>query len=393
MKILHVGPVYSNRSSGPSFSILGLAKGEASIGCEVALLPSEPHGINGKAVGNDIELIAGPNKRHLNPWKVSKDWIKVIRENFGEPDIINFHDTYIPFQTALAKLFIKEGWPYVLTPRGGLTRLAQGIKSLKKRVGNLFFFKHFVMNARAIHVLCENEAADVRFFYPKANIFIVPNGIDEDLFLLSSRLSSKNLKEFRKEGDLVLGFIGRIDIYHKGIDLLLLSLKFLQDRGLGENIKLLMIGPFYTPKDEQQIKKLIGTLRFPDNIMLAGPEYGDEKWRLLLACDVFVHTSRFEGMPMAVIEAMAFGKPCIVTPGSNMQAVISECNGGWLCDLSVNSIADTLLRVYEEKETTLERGENAKKYTQSHLTWPTLAQQWLANVHEILNVGEYYDKI
>ena len=393
MRILHVGPVYSNRSSGPSFSILGLATSEASIGCKVALLPSELPGINRKEVGNNIVLIAGPNKRHLNPWKVSKDWIKVIRENFGKPDIINFHDTYIPFQTALARLFIKEGWPYILTPRGGLTRGAQGVKSLKKRAGNLFFFKHFVMNARAIHVLCENEAADVRLFYPKANIFIVPNGIDEDLFLLSSRLNSKKLKGFRKKGDLVLGFIGRIDIYHKGIDLLLLSLKSLQDRGLGRNIKLLMVGPFYTPNDEQQVRKLIGTLKFPDNVMLTGPVYGDEKWRSLLACDVFVHTSRFEGMPMAVLEAMAFGKPCIVTPGSNMQAVISECNGGWLCDLSINSIADTLLMTCEEKETILERGKNAKKYTQSHLTWPTLAQQWLINVHEILNVGERHDRI
>jgi len=393
MKILHVGPVYSNRSSGPSFSILGLAKGEASIDCEVALLPSGPHGINGKAVGNDIALIAGPNKRHLNPWKVSKDWIKVIRENFGKPDIINIHDTYIPFQTALAKLFIKEGWPYILTPRGGLTRGAQGIKSLKKRAGNLFFFKHFVMNARAIHVLCENEAADVRLFYPKANIFIVPNGIDEELFLLSSRLNSKKLKGFRKEGDLVLGFIGRIDIYHKGIDLLLLSLKSLQDRGLGKNIKLLMVGPFYTPNDEQQVRKLIGALIFPDNIMLVGPVYGEKKWRLLLACDVFVHTSRFEGMPMAVLEAMAFGKPCIVTPGSNMQDIVSGCNGGWLCNPSISSISDTLLRIYKEKEAIRERGKNSKNYAKSYLTWPLVAQQWLENFHEILNVGEQHGRI
>ena len=393
MKILHVGPVYSNRSSGPSFSILGLAKGQASIGCEVALLPSEPPGINGEEVGNNIVLIDGPKKRHLNPWKVSRKWVKIIRENFGKPDIINFHDTYIPFQTALAKLFIKEGWPYVFTPRGGLTRGAQGVKSLKKRAGNLFFFKHFVMNARAIHVLCENEAADARFFYPKANIFVVPNGIDEDHFLLSSRLNPKKLKGVRKEEDLVLGFIGRIDIYHKGIDLLLLSLKSLQERGLGKNIKLLMVGPFYTSNDEQQLRKLIGALRFPDNVILIGPVYGEEKWRLLLACDVFVHTSRFEGMPMAVLEAMAFGKSCLVTPGSSMQDIISGCNGGWLCNSSINSISDTLLRIYNEKETIRERGKNAQNYAKSYLTWPLVAQQWLTNVHEILNVGEHYDRI
>lgn len=393
MRILHIGPVHLNRSSGPSHSILGLAKGQTTIGHSVALLPSEPPGIAEGTIDGDITLIPCPKYRHLNPWKVSKDWLKVIRENFGKPDIVNFHDTYIPFQTALAKLFVREGWPYVFTPRGGLTRLAQGIKPIKKKVGNLFFFKYFVTNAIAIHALCQSEAAGIRFFYPNAKTFTVSNGVDKKLIFLSSQLSPKELTGFQKRGDLVLGFIGRIDIYCKGIDLLLLSLKLLQDRGLSKNVKLLLVGPFYTPNDEQQVRKLIATLRFPDNVMLAGPVYGEEKWKLLLACDAFVHTSRFEGMPIAAIEAMAFGKPCIVTPGSNMQAVISESNGGWLCDLSIDSIANTLLRVCEEKETILERGKNAKKYAQSHLTWPTLARQWVANVYEILNGEQQHERI
>jgi len=386
MKILHVSPVHSNRASGPSNSSLGLANGQASIGHNVALLPSEPPGISEKMIPESITLLPSPKVQHLNPWKLSKEWIKIIRENFGKPDIIDFHSTYILFQTALAELFINENWPYIFTPRGGCTRLAQGTKFFKKRIGNLLFFNHFVKNAKAIHALCENEAADIRLFYPNARIFITPNGIDENLLFLDFGLNAKELKGFRKGGDLVIGFVGRIDIYHKGIDLLLLSLKLLQGKGLGKDIKLLMAGPFYTPNDERRVKKLIRSLRFPERVLLTGPVYGEDKWRLLMACDVFVHTSRFEGMPMAVLEAMALGKPCIVTPGTNMQDIVSICNGGWLCDESIDSIANTLSQIEKEREEIFRRGINARSYVKEHLIWSIVAQQWIANVSEILNV-------
>jgi glycosyltransferase involved in cell wall biosynthesis len=354
------------------------------IGCKVALLPSGPYRVREKDFDNEIALIAGPMKEHLNPWRISHDWVKVVKRKFGAPDVINFHYTYSPFQTALAKLFLREGWAYVLTPRGGLTRCAQGIKPLKKKMGNLLFFKKFVTNAKALHVLCENEAADIDFFYPQVKTFIVPNGIDENLFILSSQLKKKKLQDFRKKEDIVFGFVGRISIYHKGIDLLLLSLKSLQDRGLGQNIKLLLIGPFYTPKDEQQVRNLIKSLRFPDNVMIAGPLNGNEKWRLLLSCDVFTHTSRFEGMPMAVLEAMAFGKPCLVTPGSNMQKIVSKCNGGWLCDSTIDSIIVTISKIYEERGLIYERGINAKKHIKKNYSWSKIALEWTTNVRKIL---------
>lgn len=383
LKILHVGPVYSNRSSGPSHSILGLAGGQSRNGCTVGLLPSIPPGISKEMMPKGIKLLPSPKAVHLNPWKVSKKWIKVIIETFGKPDIINFHDTYIPFQIALAELFRREGWPYIVTPRGGLTRLAQNKKLLKKKLGNILFFRRFLRNARAIHALSENEAVDIKFFYPCAKTFVVPNGIDEDLLSLTLRSGVRELKGFREDGDLLIGFIGRIDIYHKGIDLVLLAIKLLQDKGLGQKIKFVMVGPFYTTEDERRVKRFINSLKFPDKIMHTGPLYGEVKWNFLKECDVFIHASRFEGMPMAVLEAIALEKPCIVTPGTNVQDIISLCNGGWLCDDSVDSIAKAILQVEKERDEILERGINAKNYVKEHLTWPIVAQQWLRKAGKI----------
>lgn len=381
MKILHIGPVYSERASGPSESILGLAKGQVSIGCDVALLPSQPTKLSKENVPEGIILLPSPKKRHLNPWKISRSWLNTIIENFGRPDIIDIHDTFIPFQTSLAGLFKKENWPYVFTSRGGLSPLALNVKFFKKKLGSLLFLNHFIKNSKAIHALCENEAKDIQTLYPSSKIFIVPNGIDESLIDLSNQLAPVELNNFHKDNDLVIGFIGRIDVYHKGIDLLLLALGLLEKEKSDKKIGLLMMGPFHTFNDKRQVETLINSLKFPERVILTGPVFGEDKWKLLKACDIFVHTSRFEGMPMAVLEAMAFGKPCLVTPGSNMQDIISACNGGWLCEESPISIAQTITQIGQKEIS--KRGINARNYVKTHLTWPIVAQQYLEEINKI----------
>ena len=37
----------------------------------------------------------------------------------------------------------------------------------------------------------------------------------------------------------------------------------------------------------------------------------EEKRQILLDTDVFIQTSRFEGMPMGILEALSYGLPCL----------------------------------------------------------------------------------
>ena len=47
-------------------------------------------------------------------------------------------------------------------------------------------------------------------------------------------------------------------------------------------------------------------------------------------------------MPMGLLEALSYGIPCIVTPGTNMAEAIQECNAGWVADLTADSIAEKI---------------------------------------------------
>ncbi len=363
MKILHIAPVGFNRASGPSNSVFGLAKGQAMLGHSVALLSSIPTEIPSKNIVSGVILLASPIVRHINPWRLSKEWISIIKEDFGKPDIVNFHDTYIPFQTALAELFIIENWPYVFTPRGGLTLLAQGVKAYKKIPANFLFFDKFVKNAILIHALCEKEAADIQIRYPKSKIFVVSNGVDEDLLSTCDEIQKNETSAFQKEGELVIGFIGRIDVYHKGIDLLLMAISSLQNNDFGRNIKLVIIGPYHSKKDRIIIEKILEEMPLKKNIIIKGPVFGLEKWQEMNNFDIFTHTSRFEGVPNSVLEAMALGKPCLVTSGTNMAGIVNKNKCGWGCETSVESICETIGLINDRKNyEVMQYGFNARKY-------------------------------
>jgi len=376
MKILHVAAVKpSCNAGGPNHSVRGLARAHADIGMDVGLLSSSPlpQGKLAEELGG-VCLLGGLRRRHYNPWFLSKEWITRIQTEFGTPDLVNFHSTYIHFHIALARRCRQLGWPYIVTPRGGMGYLAQGVKRPKKAFGNLIYFRSYVKHAAAVHALCEREAKEIQALFNVKKIITVPNGVDDYLLEVWQKLSPANLGGFGQDANLILGFVGRIDVYHKGLDLVLKALAILKSRPNRNRCKLFVIGPFYTKRDEQSFRSAVESLGLKDDVKLFGPKYGEEKLRYFLACDVFVHTSRFEGMPMAVLEAMALGRPCLVTPGTNIADIVREA-GGWECEPNPESIAGTIESIYEKKDSLQPLGQQARGLIQARFTWPLVARR------------------
>jgi glycosyltransferase involved in cell wall biosynthesis len=376
MKILHVGPVTLKHASGLPESICGSTSAQAAIGLEVALLPSSPPDrdeLSERVRG--VRLIEGPCRRYYNPWFVSRDWIVRILEEFGKPDLVVFHSTYIPFHIALARRCRRVGWPYIVTPHGGMTEVAQEIKKIKKLIGNILFFRSFVKRAAAIHTKSELSAAQIRVFFDVKDVFVVPNAVNDELFSVGESLAAADLGDFATGVDLMLGFIGRIYVPHKGIDLLLEAMSILKSGREGPICKLLMVGPFFTKKDQDYVLSTIRSCGLGDIVKLVGSKFGHEKWSYFLACDVFVHTSRFEaGIPIALLEAMALGRPYLATPGAIMGDVIQE-GCGWMSEPDPDSIANTICNIYKSKETLPATGKRSRDFARSHFTWNKIAER------------------
>lgn len=104
-----------------------------------------------------------------------------------------------------------------------------------------------------------------------------------------------------------IGFIGSMAQMYKGPDVLLRAAALCRERGL--NFELEMVG---AGRHAQEIQALAQELEIGDNTRFPGQlPFGGAVFEFLDSVDLFVMPSRAEGLPRALLEAMARGCPCI----------------------------------------------------------------------------------
>lgn len=384
MRVLHVAAVRSDRSSGVSVYVVNLLKAlSRQGGLSLGLLPTvDGHDPHAHASIPGVTLLPGPERPQWDPWRLSSDWMARIEAGFGRPDAVHFHGVYDPFQSALARRLREARVPYLAAPHGGFHVAAQGTRGWKKALGNALFFDAFVRGAAAVHALNPDEASAVQKRYPGVRTLLVPNGIPSDI--LKERDGSAPAPGTRP-GTLTVGYIGRLEVRHKGLDLLFAAIAALQRAPSAPDLRFSLTGPFQTAADEAELRALHAALPEPGRVVFTGPLTGKDKWRALSGFDLFIHSSRYEGMPGAVLEAMAFARPCVLTPGTNLQQALLEHGAGWACGEEPASIAAALAEAAAERGELAARGERGRAFVLARYTWDAIAAGYVRDLSDLLS--------
>lgn len=279
---------------------------------------------------------------------------------FNSPDIIVVEGFYNMTASKLRKELVKGRIPYVIVPRGELTEKAQNRKRLKKFAANILICKRFSRKAKAIHYLTEQEYLDSGDKW-NDNHFVIPNGID----------IPDTVKTFFSDNEIKCISIGRIEPYQKGLDLLIEACIPIRQDLLDSHCTIKIHGPDSEGKLEE-LKQLVIDNQLESIISFGDALYGEEKKRALLDSDIFLMTSRFEGHPMALIEALSYGLPAVVTIGSNMAEKVAENNAGWNAGCDKRTIRKTVLKMIKDSSIINSFSENAKSLA-AHYKWEKLA--------------------
>lgn len=141
-------------------------------------------------------------------------------------------------------------------------------------------------------------------------------------------------KEFQiSKKNFILGNIGRYS-YQKGQDLIIKAMPAVIDKY--PNTLLLLIGE---GEAYQELKELIKRLKLTSSVILTGKR--SDISSLLSILDLFVFSSRYEGFPNALLEAMAFGVPVISTDvGGNKELLKKNKSGIIIKNEDVKSIIE-----------------------------------------------------
>lgn len=279
---------------------------------------------------------------------------------FSTPDLVVFQEAYRAPYLKFSKELRKRKIPYIIIPHGELTSEAQKKKWLKKKVANLLLFNRFINGAVAVQNLSELEMSMTKLGKKR---FIATNGI---------QIPEKKKQQFRSEA-LEFLYIGRLDAFHKGLDLLVEAAEKCADelRARGSVIRV------YGPDLEGRyalLQEMIRSHHVEDVVKLNGPVSGEEKENILLDADVFIQTSRFEGMPMGILESLSYGLPCLVTDGTTVGEMIEENCAGWRCQTNADAIAKTIVTAMNEASSLQEKSVCARALAIERFSWSNIAK-------------------
>lgn len=230
------------------------------------------------------------------------------------------------------------------------------------------FFKRFTRNALAVHYLTQAEYNDSGDGWNRKHV-ILSNGVVEN--------SDKQwkAKTYPKKREGLKGvFIGRISMFHKGLDLLVEACKTIQEELRKAHLTIDIYGPDRQLHREILMKSI--TDAHVEDILLVHtkPIFGEEKERIMLDSDFFVLTSRLEGHPMGLIEALSYGMPSLVTRGSNMMDEIAKADAGWCSENTTEGIATSFKQLLKDVERLADKSEKAVELAQMY-NWDSIAQR------------------
>jgi glycosyltransferase involved in cell wall biosynthesis len=114
--------------------------------------------------------------------------------------------------------------------------------------------------------------------------------------------------------------------------------------------------------DSSEVSKEAERLGVSDRVDLPGWIDAEECTRLLLGAHVFALPSREEGLPVALLEAMAAGLPSVVTPvGGIPDAFVEGRHGYFVAPDDPDALARSLEKLLDDRVASRALGANARK--------------------------------
>lgn len=371
MKILHwiEGRCAPDTANGVDKVVYYLSRAEAEAGADVSVMCESDKDVLPVAGVNVVNI---PKKKNcLGLCRAALKALEMIA-----PDLIHIHSAYVPTGISVARWARKNSVPYVISPHGNYSGQLATRRRWRKALYNRLFELPSARGSAFVHSMGDDQA--IREFGYEASIEVVPNGFEMKSCLEAS--GDDVLPSPAKEKTVFL-FIGRLDVEQKGLDLLLTGFA----KADLDNAFLLIVGPGWRDGSER-LQELSSQLGLCDSqVQFFGPAFGQLKADLIHASDIFVHTSRWEGFPMAVIEAMAYGKPCLATEAADPQGTLASQNLSIPCETSEESIASAF-----RKAMTLEPGERrrtgsqTRKIVESQFSWEAVAESMLAAYRKVI---------
>ena len=284
-------------------------------------------------------------------------------------DIVHFHSVFLPRQATLARWLRQWGIPYLVTPHGGLMPQVLNRGRVKKQLYGALVEQPRIRQAAGIAYITPDGEPDIRRYVPEFTgpVRWVPNPVDVE------RLQAHG---WHPDGDRPrLTFLGRFDVYHKGLDRLAEIARRVPDADFH----------LYGIEDLKTKPHLDVIRRFgPPNLQIHGPVFGAEKLEALGRTTMYVQVSRWEALSISILEALALGAPTVIADGMSMASMLSANDLGLVVSTHPDIAAGQIRAALAGPQRLQAWSDRSRLYAQRNFSPPVVARRIIEVYEEAL---------
>jgi glycosyltransferase involved in cell wall biosynthesis len=387
LKVLHVIPSISPRRGGPSAAVRRMAEVVASLGHTVHIVTTDDDGPGRLSVplrqaieadGVTYRYFPRQTKFYSFSWPLTA-WLAKNIKNF---DVVHIHALFSYPSVVAARHAASAGTPYIIRPLGTLNNW--GLLNRRPRLKRLslrWVERPVLARAAMVHFTSEQERTEAAALGISTPSVVLPLGLD-----LESTRYLPEPSQFLDCYPQLIGrplilFLSRIDPI-KGIDLLLPAMARIQQHI--PDVALVIAGD----GERQFVAELQSTARrlgISESVIWTGYLAGEQKLAALAAADIFVLPSYSESFAIAAVEALASGKPVVITDQVAIHHEVATVGAGLVVPCLVNPLATALSTLLLNPEQRQQMEIAAQKLAHSHFSSSIMGDRLIDMYHVVQN--------
>lgn len=348
---------------GPVTAVIGLSAEQLRAGHGVCVAATDI-GWDGIAMGVPSQLFSSRDPF----WRFSTSMARSLSALVDAHDIAHLHGLWDFPILAAASACQRARKPYVVTLHGMLNSQSLSHRAWKKRTYLALAGMRILKHAARLHFTSERERNNLSFPEYLEKAFVCPFGVnaheialDVDGFRRRHSLSTENQ---------VILFLGRLHP-QKRPHLLVDAFETIVNDVPGARL-------VFAGEGEKHFVRGLMTYAAKGTrgkVIFTGALARGEVANAYAASDVFALPSLEESLGLSVLEAMAAGRPVIVTPEVGVAALIEESGAGVVAEPDALAIGRWLRALLQDGALRGRMARNGQELVKTHFTWETAVQR------------------